>query len=179
MTKVERAIVEFMRDETTALPGARINSTDLYNEFRTRRPGWRSTSHVLFSKQLTRSGYRKINSNGIYFLDIAMRETIVAETSNELATKPGKLKRQVYLALEDYYDDATKRYREGHTDKSVAAEIGCAEAFVKSIRDADFGPISPPDAFGAIRVEIDRLTSDLAKLRSSYDQLCNRNGWIG
>lgn len=88
-----------------------------------------------------------------------------------------KAKRAVYQALEDYYDDSQKRYRPGHTDKSIADELGVSEVFVKGIRDADFGPISPPTEVSDFQTALNAMTSELAKLRGRFDSMVVKNGW--
>lgn len=65
-----------------------------------------------------------------------------------------KAKRMVYMALEDYYDDARKGYKPGHSDASIAKELDVAEAFVAKIREEDFGPISEPSELAALRKEL-------------------------
>jgi hypothetical protein len=88
-----------------------------------------------------------------------------------------KAKRLVYAALEDYYDDAAKRYRPPHTDKTIAEELGVAEAFVKVIRETDFGPITPPDEYQKLVADMNHVTSELGKLRGRFDTLCGKMGW--
>ena len=85
-----------------------------------------------------------------------------------------KAKRMVYLALEDYYDDAAKGYRAGHTDKSVADEIGVAEAFVASIRESDFGPIKEPDEVTQLRAELSEMASEIGKAEIRVNKVSDR-----
>lgn len=88
-----------------------------------------------------------------------------------------KVKRMIYLALEDYYDDNAKAYRPGHTDESVAKEVGASPSFVATIREADFGPLSPPSEFDEIRKEASALASEIGKLQAKLEAMSKRNGW--
>lgn len=63
-------------------------------------------------------------------------------------------KRFVIAALEDHYDDVNKRYKPGHSDKTIAKEAGCAEAVVADLREDMFGPIGEPDEFSDLRAKI-------------------------
>lgn len=95
-----------------------------------------------------------------------------------------RAKRLIYMALEDYYDDNAKRYRPGHSDESVAKEVGASVEFVRSIREADFGPLSEPDEItglrqrldGAVKAALDALAVADA-LKVEMKKLCDRNGW--
>ena len=95
-----------------------------------------------------------------------------------------KAKRLVYMALEDYYDDANRRYRGDHTDASVAKECDCAEDFVRSIREADFGPLAEPDEVAALRTELigahealDAAALRVADIQKRFEGLCLKRGW--
>lgn len=67
---------------------------------------------------------------------------------------------ELYLHLGDAYDPVNKCYRPGHTDASIAAKLGMAEALVAKRREADFGPIVR-DTF------IDDIRKELASIESS------------
>lgn len=71
--------------------------------------------------------------------------TGIKPTTTEPPKEPSeaakRAKRLIYQALEDYYDEQKKCYKNGKTDKAVADEVGASEAFVRQIREADFGPI--------------------------------------
>lgn len=109
-----------------------------------------------------------------------------------------RAKRLVYMALEDYYDDARKAYKAGHSDASIAKEIGVAEAFVAKIREEDFGPIAEPAEITALRNQIAKLREDGVAAFAAAEEalsradrlqravndavgelsaLCRRNGW--
>jgi len=90
-----------------------------------------------------------------------------------------KVKRLIYMALEDYYDDAKKQYKSGHTDATIAKELGTSESFVKTIRESDFGPLAIPPEIAAIRAEITNAASLVGKLQTKLNDLCKNNGWQG
>lgn len=113
-----------------------------------------------------------------------------------------KAKRMIYMALEDYYDEAKKTYRPGHTDASISEATGASVEFVKRIREEDFGPLAEPGeivefratiaAFGerignfetdartlkgALDITAEQLRSGLANLTAQIDRIAKRNGW--
>lgn len=65
----------------------------------------------------------------------------MATSPNPPAMSPDakKAHRLVMGALEDFYDEAKKRYRPGHTDQSIADEVGVAPAAVAKVREEFFG----------------------------------------
>lgn len=75
--------------------------------------------------------------------------------THEASDAAKRAKRMIYMALEDYYDESKKCYKNGKTDKAIAEEVGASEAFVRQIREADFGPISQP-------IAVDQLAADFA-----------------
>jgi ribosomal protein L37AE/L43A len=72
-----------------------------------------------------------------------------------------KAKRLIYQALEDYYNETTKAYRNGKSDKSVADEVGTSEAFVRQIREQDFGPL----------IDIGEMRFDMAEFEKRGESL--------
>ena len=89
-----------------------------------------------------------------------------------------KAKQLVFLALLDYYDEAKKSYKPGHTDASLAQQCGCAEEFVRKVRETDFGPLVEPNELKALRAELATAVATVADIGSRLDKLCQRNGWI-
>lgn len=89
-----------------------------------------------------------------------------------------KAKRLVYQALEDYYDDVHKQYRAGHSDETVAKETGAAVEFVRSIRDADFGPAGPPSELEALKLEVIQMGREVSEIHEKIERLYKRNGWV-
>lgn len=88
-----------------------------------------------------------------------------------------KAKRLVYQALEDYYDDVRKQYRTGNSDESVAKETGAAVEFVRSIREADFGPLGPPSELEALKIEVIQMGREVSEIHEKIERLYKRNGW--
>jgi hypothetical protein len=100
-----------------------------------------------------------------------------ANDGKEASAAAKKVKRLIFQALEDYYDDAAKNYRTGHSDKTIADEVGASEKFVASIRESDFGPLSEPQEIRELRGEVSKLVSEMGKLQAKLAALCSRNGW--
>lgn len=79
-----------------------------------------------------------------------------------------RARRLIYMALEDYYDDTAKRYRAGHSDASIAEEVGVAVSVVASIRESDFGPLGVPEEIADLQRAIfqtqDFINDEVRKL---------------
>lgn len=100
----------------------------------------------------------------------------------------GRARRLVYMALEEYYDEAKKAYKPGHSDANIAKECGVAEALVKTIREESYGPLAVPSDLIGIKQEIDRLTreakasgdafqQEVTRLLTRLDNLVRKNNW--
>lgn len=88
-----------------------------------------------------------------------------------------KVKRMIYQALEDYFDDAKGCYRDDKSDATVAKELGTSEKFVKAIREADFGALKEPEELAELRAQISAAMSELGKMQTRIDQIARRGGW--
>ena len=88
-----------------------------------------------------------------------------------------KHKRLVILALEDYFDEASRRYREGKTDKAIADELDLSDAFVAKVREEFYGAIAEPEDVAAFRAQLDAAKQLCADLERQLSGLCQRNGW--
>ena len=134
-------------------------------------------------------------------LSIVSSETAAAPMSERTPTEAAKkAKRLIYQCLEDYYDDQSKRYREDgrgipYTDQRIAQETGASVAFVREIREADFGPIGCPPELRALFDQLDglkakirdyrdefqhRMLADeerLAEMHNKLSALCRAKGW--
>jgi hypothetical protein len=75
-----------------------------------------------------------------------------------------RARRMVYMALEDYYDEAKKAYKPGYSDKKISEETGASETIVSQIRQQDFGPLGPPSEFAEIYASVTELKARLDKL---------------
>lgn len=106
-----------------------------------------------------------------------MSANVTPIKNTEASDAAKKVKRLIYMALEDYYDDTKKAYRDGHSDKSIADELGASEKFVATIRESDFGPLSEPDEFRELRGEVSKLASEVGKLQTKILETAKRNGW--
>jgi hypothetical protein len=66
-------------------------------------------------------------------------------------------RRMIYIALEAAYDESARHYKAGHSDETIAKEVGCAANAVRIVREEFFGPAQPPEP-----PEIAQLRADLA-----------------
>lgn len=78
-----------------------------------------------------------------------------------------KARRLVYMALEERYDDAAKRYRPGHSDATIAKELGVSVESVKATRESDFGPLGVPPELESMMGELASAARDLEALRAA------------
>lgn len=99
------------------------------------------------------------------------------KTEAEPSDAAKKVRRAVYTALELYFDEHAGCFKEGKTDALIAKELGTAEQFVRSIREADFGALKEPSELTDIRTQIDGFTSELGKLRAKLDAIARKGGW--
>lgn len=107
----------------------------------------------------------------------AMTNNVTKLETGQATAAARETKKLVFLALMDYYDEAKRAYKPGHSDKTIAASCNAAEAFVKSIREADFGPLDEPEDIARFREEILKMHVSLDTLKRNFTALCNRNGW--
>jgi len=74
------------------------------------------------------------------------------------------LRRRVYEAIEDVYDDKLRCYRMAlggrHSDESISKRLQCAAALVAKVREEFFGPAAPDEP----TEEIKSISTDLAHL---------------
>lgn len=97
------------------------------------------------------------------------------ETSSADAAK--KNKRLVIAALEDYFDETARRYRDSKTDKAVADELNVAEEFVIKVREELFAELAEPEEIVAFRSQIEGMQTGLDTLKRNFTSMCQRNGW--
>jgi hypothetical protein len=95
--------------------------------------------------------------------------TGIKPTTSEPPKEPSeaakRAKRLIYQALEAYYDEQKKCYKNGKSDKAVANEVGASEAFVRQIREADFGPIEIDGLAIKAKIVRSRMVSDNAWMK--------------
>lgn len=103
--------------------------------------------------------------------------TPVAEAAPVDLGQMKKNKRLVIAALEDYFDEASRRYREGKSDKDISEELGLSEKFVSTVREEFFGSIAEPEDIATFRAQLDAAKQLVADLDRQLVGLCQRNGW--
>lgn len=89
-----------------------------------------------------------------------------------------KNKRLVIVALEDYFDEAAKRYRSGKSDEAVAEELSLAPAFVKMVREEFYGKLAEPEDIAQMRDELAKLMINVSNAQKRLADLTQRNGWV-
>lgn len=100
-----------------------------------------------------------------------------------------KAHRLAMMALEDYYDEAAKTYKQGYSDKRIADETGASEAHVRQTREQYFGPLGEPvelqeyrQRLDAMQAKLDEITlnaaAEIGALRSRLSNICTVNGWL-
>lgn len=94
------------------------------------------------------------------------------------ADAAAKNKRIVILALEDYFDEAQRRYRDGRTDQSVAKELNLAPAFVQAVREEFFGKLAEPSEVGDVRAQVEAIKAQIGSLEKRLGELAAKNGWV-
>lgn len=114
-----------------------------------------------------------------------MSETIDRSPPSDAAKKAHRL---MMMALEDYYDEANKRYKPGYSDAKIAEETGASEAHVKKTREEYFGPLGQPVELEAVKSELSALQAMMEKTMAQFREqisaaqsriarICNINGW--
>lgn len=101
--------------------------------------------------------------------------TPISVAANTDAAK--KNKRTVIIALEDYFDENARQYRDGQSDDKVAGELGLAPAFVAMVREEFFGKLAEPSEVQAMRNEVAALEKSMAAVKARLETLVARNGW--
>lgn len=94
----------------------------------------------------------------------ATQPTVVTTADVE---KLKKNKRLVIQALEDYFDERKKRYRDDWSDAKVAGETGLSEKFVIAVREEFFGSIAAnePENIRHIRTMLKSLLESVHEMR--------------
>lgn len=140
-----------------------------------------------------RSAYMKTLRAKAEKKDENMNEGLNATTSDNNATTKvsdaaRKAHRLVMQCLEDYYDEQSKRYRPGRSDKGIAEETGASEASVKKTREEYFGPLGEPEELAELRSMMDKFQKDisgyvqlmndgLGVIQRKMQRICEKNGW--
>lgn len=68
----------------------------------------------------------------------------------------------LYMRLDDAYDRAAKRYRDGWTDERLASETGLSVSLVQERREHDFGPLVVDTTAKDLRAALVSLSAEAA-----------------
>lgn len=107
---------------------------------------------------------------------MARRGNVVAITKPQ-AEKPREMtredKRLIFGKIDTVYLDESRGYESGWSDKRIADDLGVPLAWVRGVRESDFGPeglaadsreiIAEAKRLGAEIVSLDKRFADLAK----------------
>lgn len=83
-------------------------------------------------------------------------------TKPETLSNP-KLQRKVFALLDDHFDEDSRRYRPGWSDKKVADEAQTSVQFVEGLRRGAYGELAEDPAVTALRGEIEALSDEAKK----------------
>lgn len=94
---------------------------------------------------------------------------IASEKEGKMATKietvaNPKLQRKVFALLDDHFNETTRLYAAGWSDKKVAEAAETSEQYVASVRKGAYGELAEDPAITAIRNEIAELNTKREKL---------------
>lgn len=89
------------------------------------------------------------------------------------------VRRMIYLALEDAYSEAGRRYKQGHNDATVAKVAECHENAVAKVREEFFGPAEPPlpHEVAELIARVGKVEEWVSKVRADLDALVAAHGW--
>lgn len=144
--------------------------------------GW-TIGTALICPEHTRKSKKKQEETAM-----AANGTAIAASAPARSDEAKRAHRLVMQALEDYYDEANKRYRPSYTDARIAEETGAAEAHVKKTREEFFGPLGEPAELVAVKAELAALEHAFTKTIGSFNEqlnaakdrvarICKLNGW--
>lgn len=104
---------------------------------------------------------------------------VTPETPVTHAEAPREMEREdrriIFLKLNEIYLDETKGYSAGWTDKRVATELGTPVAWVRQVREENFGPEGLSEADRAKIEAAKEYQLALDDLEKRHDDL--RQGW--
>jgi hypothetical protein len=104
-------------------------------------------------------------------------DTIHRENLDKLTAAAKRVKRLVFQCLEDAYDDIGKRYRDGHSDQTVAEATQAAIEFVRQVLEEDFDPLSAPPEILAFERRLIAAYELHIKIADDLAAYKARKGW--
>ena len=87
------------------------------------------------------------------------RETMTTKT--ETPTITPAMRRSIFRAIDDAYDDKSNRYADGIDDKAIATQVGTTWGWVARIREENFGPAGPDPEIAKMLAEAKTLKSKI------------------
>lgn len=83
-------------------------------------------------------------------------------TKTDTPTISPDMRRKIFRAIDEAYDEKAQRYVDGFDDKMVAAQVGTTWGWVSRIRDENFGPAGPDPRITGMLDEIAELATQTA-----------------
>lgn len=97
-------------------------------------------------------------------------EPVKLETKEQATVNAKSAKRLALLMIEDVFDENAGRYKDDHSDKTVAKETGLSESAVAKLRE-EFGfEIKEPPEFAQWREEIERLERNMKAVTDGIEE---------
>lgn len=78
-----------------------------------------------------------------------------------------KIARRVFALLDEHFDEGTRLYRSGYTDKRIAEEVGTSEELVARTRVAAYGELAEDPIVTGLKDDIQLLRMELDDVRAA------------
>ncbi len=141
------------------------------------RMGWQVGGKLLCPLCVVAHRHGSPSRPKLQIVENIMTNNVAKLETPKLLDEQKKNKRLVILALEDYYDESTNRYREGRSDKTTADELNLSAGFIATVREEFYGKLAEPEAIGQFREDLKGMQTGLDNLKAKFETMCNRNGW--
>ena len=84
-----------------------------------------------------------------------------------------KIARKVFALLDEHFDEHTRLYRDGYTDKRIADEVGTSEELVARTRSAAYGELAEDPVISGLRDDVQLLRMELDDLMAGQAKLAD------
>lgn len=102
----------------------------------------------------------------------AQKGTTVQDTKEP--TISPVMRRKIFRAIDESYDEKSSRYVDGFDDKQVAAQVGTTWGWVAKIREENFGPAGPDPKVVKVMTEITELEKKVAAVEVAAMELAEK-----
>lgn len=139
--------------------------------------GWQIGGSLLCPICVLAHRHKAANKPQLTIVEQPVTNNIAKLETPKLLDDQKKNKRLVILALEDYFDEVAKRYRDGKSDRSISEELSLSVGFVANTREEFYGKLAEPEEVAQFRTELDGIQKGLDGLKVKFESMCTRNGW--